>query len=225
MSSRIQFTLAVLLGTCACTFAAEKLPVVISDQSPAAGFKPTSNWYLLGSLSYVASDPVYDYTQNGEDSQTRRFGYTVGTGYRLNERLRGDITTSYITRESYSDPADATNSGRLRIWSMLLNGYYDIGTYADFTPYVGAGVGLMRTLDTMPETFSGTVPGYNSSQTEFAFALNAGVGYRMSDSLTFDMGYQFLASPTTQYVDYGSGTVEDGLNLHQLRIGFRYTMN
>jgi len=37
--------------------------------------------------------------------------------------------------------ASAKNSA----WNGLANGYVDLGTYAGFTPYVGAGIGLLRT--------------------------------------------------------------------------------
>ena len=36
-------------------------------------------------------------------------------------------------------------SAKNTAWNGLVNGYVDLGTYAGFTPYVGAGIGLLRT--------------------------------------------------------------------------------
>lgn len=36
-------------------------------------------------------------------------------------------------------------SAKNTAWNGLANGYIDLGTYAGFTPYVGAGIGLLRT--------------------------------------------------------------------------------
>ena len=174
--------------------------------------------------SYVASTPTYHFTLDGEDSQTRRFGYSVGSGYQFGKMLRADMTMSYVSSDWYVEGGTNEVTGRHKIWSTLLNGYVDLGTYGGFTPYVGAGAGLLRTMDTMRSGMPGLVPQLSSAQTEFAYSLNAGVGYRMSDKLTLDLGYQFLASPKTEYIDFDTLTVEEGVQSHQIKVGVRYNL-
>lgn len=54
-------------------------------------------------------------------------------------------------------------------WNGLVNGYIDLGTYSGFTPYIGAGVGLLQTRTKV--TVGAKCE--NSSATERSMAANA----------------------------------------------------
>lgn len=222
MASKIVVALAALLCASAPASAVDSVFAEVGSNAEMIVFEPTSNWYLIGNISYVPSSPVYDFSLGDLESQTRRFGYGTGTGYRFSDRLRADLTMNYVISDWYADADGANVTGRHKIWSSLLSGYVDLGTYSGFTPYVGAGVGAMRTIDTMRRSLPDPTPFMKSTQTELAYSLNAGVGYRMSDSVTLDIGYQFLASPKTEYLDFSSMTVDSGVQQHLIKVGLRY---
>lgn len=87
----------------------------------------------------------------------------AGLGYHFNDMLRADIRADF-------DGID----------SVLGNLYFDFDTGSSFTPYLGAGAGY------------GWADVSGGSDLEgFTFALMAGVGFDLSDHLTFDVGYRF----------------------------------
>ena len=86
----------------------------------------------------------------------------------------------------------------------MANIWFDIPTGADWTPYVGGCVGLIRVdqgdleydANTLadglarlqnanaPDSPSGFVPGISSTDTAFGYHFGAGVGYRLNDTTT-----------------------------------------
>lgn len=142
--------------------------------------------------------------------------------------------------------------------SGLVNAYADLGTFAGFTPYVGAGAGVSVTNYRTAQgnrmcaaEGSETVVGTNTITTAFlctgqtavtdapvpyvgtengktqiglAYALSAGVAYKVSKNTQLDLGYRFTALPSTTYATYDGGVLATatGLNFHQVRLGLRY---
>ena len=131
------------------------------------------------------------------------------------------------------------------VW--MVNAYYDLmsGEGRRFTPYVGAGVGvvwneLQRTHTTTITSKSNTAP--FASQNEYsltttakndtlslAAAAMAGVSYQVSDVTSVDLGYRFLYLGGSQF-----DTTMDGYTshmsigdqyVHQLRAGLRFDVN
>lgn len=128
--------------------------------------------------------------------------------------------------------------------SFMVNGYYDLPTMGKFTPYVGAGVGLGRlnysqtrtlTCIAAPEETCAFPPGTQGERTEqeltlsdefwaFAYQLNIGAAYRVSDRMSVDVGYSFTDFAGGEDLSYSDGTAidDDGFKLHQVRAGIRY---
>ncbi|MGC4026191.1 MAG: porin family protein [Mesorhizobium sp.] len=206
-------------------------PVYAADMDPAEAeqlpeYVPSETakgWYLRGDATYVASDPLYDFTLLGEDTKNNQFGGGLGVGYRFNDWVRADLTGNFIASDSYDfDNGVVSISANHEIWSGLLTGYVDLGTFAGFTPYVGAGAGVLYTRDDFSTNLA--TLDLDESQTEFAFSLNAGFGYRISDRLTADIGYQFLSSPNTQYLDTDTLSIDEGVQVHQIKVGLRFDL-
>ncbi|HOV05231.1 MAG TPA: outer membrane beta-barrel protein, partial [Kaistiaceae bacterium] len=117
------------------------------------------------------------------------------------------------------------------------NGYIDLGTYAGITPYVGAGIGTSY-LETSnisyinPNGATGTWHG--AGQWNFAWALQAGVGYEVNERLTLEAGYRYInlgdaESGTVRCLPVGSCTYQ-GLKIkdidsHDLRLGMRWLLD
>jgi opacity protein-like surface antigen len=227
-------TLRIFLGASLIAATAGMGPALSADlDSPifvqeAPEFVPVeigSGWYLRGDISYTLSDPVYDFTLLGVGTDNMRFGAAGGIGYRFSDWLRGDVNLAFLGSDDffYDDGTDSGSAAHTA-WSGMVHAYADIATVAGFTPYIGGGVGLLRTSNEVVVN-APSIPlagAIDDTQYRFAYALNAGVSYRMGNNLSLDLGYQYLASPGTQYVDVNTLTVREGVDYHQVRVGLRY---
>jgi opacity protein-like surface antigen len=128
-------------------------------------------------------------------------------------------------------------SARASAWNGLANGYIDLGTYAGFTPYVGAGVGLLMTrtkasvgarcensstsqtvgntktdVDFTCRAPSGadytTVASASKTDYDLLYGLSAGFSYQLSKNTSLDFGYQYLNAPGVKYYAIGDGGIE-----------------
>jgi opacity protein-like surface antigen len=96
-------------------------------------------------------------------------------------------------------------------WLALANAYVDLGTWWCVTPFVGAGVGGARvTVSNYTDigfTSSGGLVSPSSayadevSKWNLAWALHAGLAYKISPNVTMELGYR--------YVDLGNGLTGD----------------
>jgi opacity protein-like surface antigen len=149
--------------------------------------------------------------------------YQIGAGYQFNHWFRVDVTGEYRGNSNFhgidvsSFPlgggpigfgSDVYNAQKSE-WLFLANAYADLGTWYCITPYVGAGIGTARVqianftdAGVASLTGGGVGPGLVSAQTgsqwNFAWALHAGLAYRVNPNMTVELGYS--------YVDLGNGT-------------------
>ncbi len=216
--------LAVFAGP---SFAADYDPPIFIEQAPE--YVPVeigSGWYLRGDVTYMIDDPLYEFTFLGEETRNNRFGGSVGVGYHFNDLFRGDVSIGLLASDRFSvasgpDRLDAKHDA----WYGMANGYLDLGTVAGFTPYVGAGAGLLYTRQAYNRSFNGVpVFGFEEEQTNFAYALNAGVNYQVADNVSLDFGYQYVDSPRAEYLNTDTLAVERGIDFHQVKVGLRYDL-
>src|ERR1700742_215896 len=146
--------------------------------------------------------------------------YQIGAGYQFNHWFRVDVTGEYRGSSNFhgldliSFPggfgADTYNASKSE-WLFLANAYADLGTWWCITPYIGAGIGAARVtianftdsgVATLFPAGSGVGPSLvsaaNGSQWNFAWALHAGLAYKVNPNMTVELGYS--------YVDLGNGT-------------------
>src|SRR5690606_13395425 len=94
-------------------------------------------------------DPDFGVPGVDYDDDRIPFSGSIGFGYHFTDYLRADLNLGYIPgNEASLDYAavGTTASGSLsnRAWYGMANTYVDLGTYAGFTPYIGAGLGVYR---------------------------------------------------------------------------------
>ena len=127
--------------------------------------------------------------------------------------------------------ADLTARVKNNAWTAMVNGYVDLGTYVGITPYVGAGIGVMQSRSSA--SYSYTDPtgilaaSGKKSEYSFAYSLNAGAAYKLTDNLALDVGYQYLSSPDAEYfsLDGTNGLSQHkGIDNHQIKVGLRYDL-
>jgi opacity protein-like surface antigen len=216
-------------------------PAAVPVPAPVPAPDFAAVFYLRGDIGYNWSDAdsfgteydVYAPTLR-EDSGLDEFArYGFGIGRYLARWLRADITID--VRNEITGDADGTavyispltglqrtdvitDAIRSRTWTGLVNGYVDLPMGHAFTPYIGAGVGLVlhtfsRTLnqtitctdaavtDCDPDTAGVQTAGFQvasfaGSGKDYAFALAAavmvGASYDISHNTKFDFGYRAL---------------------------------
>jgi opacity protein-like surface antigen len=220
-------------------------------------------WYLRGDIGFsnqrvsrlnnALDVNAATSVQNLNFSTAGIFG--LGAGYRFNNWFRMDITGEYRGNSTFfgtdaisfpggfgTDTYHATKSE----WVVLGNAYVDLGTWWCITPFIGAGVGGARvsingfTDQGIVTPVPGPGPalaslafGDNVSRWNFAWALHAGVAYRVTPNFTVELAYRYL--------DMGNGLTGDlrtfdGVNninnpttfrsitSHDLKIGVRWDL-
>ncbi|MAA98141.1 MAG: agglutinin [Stappia sp.] len=228
---------------------AADMPIPVIEHIPEVPVVE-GGWYLRGDIGYkVYQDPSTKYGalqfQNESLNNTGMIG--VGVGYRFSDYLRGDLTLDYEFPAKYRGHAPCTTCGvggtagfsnesaKIDVLTMLVNGYIDIGTWAGFTPYVGAGIGVSRvsTSDIKfanPDGTSGRYPG--DSTYNFSWALMAGGSYAMNQNWSLDAGYRYLNIGDAYSKSFSTGVGNpsrkikyEDLQAHEFRVGMRYTFN
>jgi opacity protein-like surface antigen len=250
------YALAGILAVAAATTTrAADLPFPPPEMAPPP-VEFGGGWYLRGDigfsnqnvdrLSNVIGDGTTDTIQKGFDGAP--FG-GVGVGYKFNEWLRADVTGEYRARsnfhgfERYVDPTLPTGFGTDEYtaskseWVGMVNAYLDLGTWHGFTPFIGAGVGFAHnTIHDFRDTnvvTAGVAFGRESSHTNFAWAVHAGVAYAVSPNFSLEFAYRYLNLGDAQSGDLitypGISTVYNPMRFHDLdshdfKVGFRWML-
>jgi opacity protein-like surface antigen len=238
-------------------------PVVIEEYS---------NWYLRGDIGFSNQSLGSLFSQQyagllAVQNVDRGFDsapfFGLGIGYNYNDWLRFDVTGEYRGKANFhgldigtwpvgmcggAPPCyivDRYNASKSE-WTFLLNGYVDLGTWHNVTPFVGAGVGFSYNTIHNFGDFStclnssncsaagGSDASFNTaSKWNFAWALHAGLAYRVSKNLTVELAYRYL--------DLGNATTGTGVNFdqsqtfppfefrhltsHDVKLGLRFTLD
>ncbi len=195
------------------------------------------------------------------------FDIGLGIGYQVTNNFRVDLTGEYVfaadwtgtsvdtnsicpdTYDAYGNYVDfntvpgsctGVNTARMSMFKVMGNAYYDIGHFAGFTPYIGAGIGGAYVMyddflqtDTSRDQCCGNQIGdeivrshVGRDSWRFAYAFHAGMSYDINHKVKFDLGYS--------YTDIGHGAIanyidsdkpqayDEGFTDHVIRAGLRY---
>lgn len=202
---------------------------------------PVVNWPVT---TFASGAPVYlGHGVRGEEMESGWLG-EVGVGCGSGSSgFRADITFGYRgKRHVDGEPHEYVPPGGggdiddplhtdISTYTLMLNGYYDLGEWRGFVPYVGGGVGIA--WHDMDEVyFTGTpflvnrIEGKTSK--DFAWSLMAGAAYQVSDRAILDFGYRFisLGDAKSGRID-SAGFVNPAVDVrdmyaHEFKIGLRY---
>lgn len=197
---------------------------------------PQLRWSAVPAPGALASEKVtgeyMDSTWTGGvgagcGTGSRGFRYEFMLGYH-GQRGLGGVTSPY-----WNGATAVTNpiTSAVTSYTGMVNGYFDLGNFRGFVPYVGAGVGLAyHQMDDYTLPLAGNVPYKVSGDSDLtlAWSLMAGVGYQISDRAIFDIGYRFidLGRAATSRTDNFSFTPSrlsvDDMTAHEFKIGLRY---
>jgi len=226
---------------------------------PAQDF---GGWYLRGDIGMTNQsikslnnpDPnavLFTQTGMGFDSSML---FDVGVGYQFNNWFRADITGQYRGRANFHGSQSTTAfagtalvnnySGSKSETVIMANGYVDLGTWWCITPYIGAGVGTSYNRissfrdEGLGDAFGVPLPisvvyATDAGKWNFAWALHAGAGYRVSPNLTIELGYSYmnLGDATTGANSNFAGTATPqfpwtmkDITSHDLKLGVRWDL-
>lgn len=217
-------------------------------------------WYLRGDIGYSNQrvDELDNVLYSGFDTLDRGdrdfdggpiFG--VGVGYRFNRWFRVDVTGEHRAAVDFSGNDIGTVGADIFVnnydakkseWLAMINAYADLGTYRGITPFVGAGIGMVRTtisgFTDYGTSTAAPVPAFaygdDNDEWSFAWALYAGLGFEITPNLTLELAYRYLDigdAESGNLVTYdGTDTVDNpmefnDLTSHDVRLGMRYLFN
>lgn len=247
-STTITMMGAVLFGTTQLAGAADLPPLYDAPLHDAPLYQSVpevvpveigNGWYLRGDVSYdFDSDLHFDGDDSGEIGLDEGYGFGVGVGYRFTDFFRGDLTARYAKTDlDFRDTLlPAVVEGDAKNWELMANAYVDLGTFVGFTPYVGGGIGAVRTDFDIDCSLGGfdctTLLGANETDTaewRFAYALMAGVAYNLTQNVALDIGYRYLDVDGGKFYGLsGNGfdfaIDDDGYDRHTVQAGIRYSL-
>jgi opacity protein-like surface antigen len=218
-----------------------------------------SSWYLRGDIGF-SNQQVKRLTNTSPQPPmiSSSYGFDaaptigLGIGYYFNDWLRLDLTGEYRGRANFHGSEIYNNgignstdeySGSKSELLFLFNGYVDLGTWNKVTPFVGAGIGFSRnTISNFKDVCHGCGgnPANNGvafaddvSKWNLAWALHAGVSYKVSKNFAVELSYRYLdmgKAETGAIVSYDfaqtlPGSTFDRLTSHDVRLGVRFNLD
>jgi opacity protein-like surface antigen len=210
-------------------FAADMAIMPPPAYAPPPVVEDFGGWYLRGDIGF--SNQRVQRLNNALDAtvttsvQNNSFGtagiFGLGVGYKVNNWFRADITGEYRGNSSFFGTDHISFRGGVGVdtyhatkseWVVLGNAYVDLGTWWCVTPFIGAGVGGARVsianftdqninLGAVGPAVAGLAFGDNVSKWNLAWALHAGVAYKVTPNFTVELAYRYL--------DMGDGLTGD----------------
>ena len=209
--------------------------------------------YLRGNIGYgVHTDMEFnDSALIGDVESEGNAGASLGVGYDFgNWRLELDGDTLWTDLGKIGQ--QPSSFAKLRTNTLMLNAIYDFSELGRWEPYVGAGLGYVQgELDAQAHSFLGNggefldnpacLGGFsgscavNDKDGAWGWQLLAGLGYQITDNLTWDTHYTYMQTDsggldfdTTFTPAFGNppafthrGELND-VGAHTLMTGFRY---
>ena len=190
-----------------------------------AGFAGVSkaeiSQYTTGSISWNRLD-VKDTWNEGDESGSGKShknigGLAIGYGLDFGKGLRSDVEYTYNFDADFGD-------AKVKSMSLMLNGYYDIATGSQWTPYVQLGLGVARSeikYDAVAEDDEDASDASSVKGNKFAYQAGFGVGYEITKELKLDAGYKYANyGKIKESGEWGSDEYEN--TMHTVSIGARY---
>jgi len=144
----------------------------------------------------------------------------------------------FLAEDSYQQFGPATNeyTADIESWVGLFNTYIDLGTWHCVTPYVGGGVGFASIdvigLKDVNVPVNGVAFAKDHTETNFAWALYAGLAYDVTPGVTIDLAYRYLDLGDAKSgirTAYDLSATADGIEInditsHDLMLGVRFKL-
>jgi opacity protein-like surface antigen len=183
-----------------------------------------SGWYLRGDVGFRL-DNVGSATDAGTAVDNNKMDNVflggLGAGYKA-KWFRVDITGDYAMRGQYTGTSNGADiSAKIDSYTVLLNGYIDLGTWAGFTPYVGAGIGGAY----LSVSSFGNPAAFTNREWNTAYAGMAGVNYSLAHNVLLDLGYRHIWLGNATDGPDATPLMVKRITGDEVRIGIRYLLD
>ena len=177
---------------------------------PTLASASDAGWYVRGNVGYgvitdvdLTGDLVGDVEGEGNAAASLGVGYEFGNNWRL------ELDATQLWNDMGAISQASNTYGKMRITTGMLNAIYDFSDFGAWQPYIGAGIGLARAnLSAQASSFPGFLVGdppvnnptcpntnvctFSDVDNGVAWQLLAGLGYKITDNLTWDTQYRYL---------------------------------
>jgi len=200
--------------------------------APSISTAQDSGWYLSGNLGYGAhTDSEFTGGLEGDVESEGGLGISLGLGYEFANNWRVELDGSALSTEMGTLASAGEVDTELQTLSLMLNAIYDFDDFGPWEPYVGAGLGL---VNTDVHAFDQGAVAINDEYNGLGWQILAGLGYSITDNLTWDTNYKYLDAATVKVAGLASPGIvatpgPDPINVdvenagaHTLMTGFRY---
>ena len=223
-----------------------------------ASAQDQSGWYLKGAAGYgTHTDLEFSDGIVGDAEAEGDVAGNLGVGYDFGENWRVEVDGTTLFNDFGAVDQTPSSFAKLRTDALMLNAIYDFSDFGKFAPYVGAGLGIVRgdasvvAHDFPNVTNSGQIVNpscignrgalagvdgftcdFDGDDTALGFQLLAGLGYDITDKLTWDTSYRYLQANDLEidgnFINAATGAalpgqvLLDDVGAHMLLTGFRY---
>ncbi len=149
-----------------------------------------------------------------------------GIGCQVASTLRIEITGGVRLKSSLTDAFPGSLDADYGSQYVFVSSFWDITNYAGFTPYVGGGIGASKNEVSGLAAPAGAADG---SDYDFAYHVDVGVSYDITQSLKFDLAYRYVnLGEMISEIDTAAAPADQGaINVnhiegHEVKVGLRY---
>jgi len=204
-----------------------------------------NNYYIKAEVGVAKSEKIKItegfsstfYKNSGNKGFNSSPIYSLGFGYKINDKFRAEITYNYTDfkykrKSNNALGAIAEYQQKVNVQTGMVNLFYDVVTYQKLTPYLGMGVGYaqINPKDGSKSNKDLTIVYQSNKSGNLAYSLMGGVSIAMTDRINFDIGYKFQdfgkAKGFNKYkIPSGTSPIDPksfSIKAHIATIGVRY---
>lgn len=232
------------------------MPSLASAQDSGVYIKAQAGYGVVNDADVIAA-PGSTSSLQGDVAGQGNLGLGAGIGYDFGNNWRIELDGSALYNDLGTLGGQPNSAAKLRVNTGMLNAIYDFSDFGSWEPYVGAGIGIASgdvslsasdflndtatVLVNNPACVSTITAGtarhcsVDDSEANFAWNLMAGLGYKITDNLTWDTNYRYVdmgdftvngeldsASFGATPVASALGSTVENVSAHMLMTGFRY---
>lgn len=180
----------------------------------------TPGWYAGGGGGWSGLETL----KSGGNNIGFNNGFgTIGFGGYNFGMVRAEGEVGYRQYDAHSLPGAAgpgSPSGNANALSFMANGLYNIPVSGSLTPYIGAGLGVVRLG--LGNVAAGGVTFVNDTDTRLAYQGIAGVSYAVSHSISLGLDYRYLAALDPTFKLASGASYQPDFHTHSIFLNVTY---
>lgn len=183
----------------------------------AAALAGEPGYYISGEAGVSLPPDLHLNTPAGTSHESLGTGFATGgaLGYDFGDGWRVELNSLYQNTPLSKLDGVAAN-GHLSSTSVMANATYDLIPNAQFTPYVGAGLGVLN--------LGGSADAFSGRDWRAGYQAEAGLRTDLSQNTSLFGEYRFSQSESATYSD-GTDTAHQHFSDHALLAGLSFKLN